>query len=70
MAKIILNSKSTVGGIAIFDIRLYYRAIVVKTVWYCHKTDTFINKIKLMTQIINLHKCVHLIFDKETRKTH
>ncbi|KAL6039213.1 hypothetical protein STEG23_005631 [Scotinomys teguina] len=62
-----MYNKTTSGGITIPDIKLYYRAVVIKAVWYCHKTDMWTNGIKLKTLTINPHTYENLIFDKEVK---
>ena len=62
-----MRKKNADRGISLTDFRLYYKAILIKTIWFCHKNKNTPKQNRIETPEIN--PCTHeyLIFEKGGR---
>ena len=52
-AKTILKNKKEIGGIWLPEFRQYYKSTVMKTIWYWHKKEMYINGTEIERLEIN-----------------
>lgn len=67
LAKTIRNNNRTSEGIIITDLKLYYRVLMIKTIWYWYRDRQEVQWYRTEDREMNPYTYGHLIFNKRAK---